>query len=117
MIHFSEATFQALEFIRQIVMKLPSVSEKICFETPAFYVKKKIFARIKEDGENLVLYSEDRDFWINKEPKTYFITPHYENYNYMLVNLALVDPQELKQLLTIAWQKRAPKTMLKQMNL
>ncbi|MFC3563616.1 MmcQ/YjbR family DNA-binding protein [Pedobacter jamesrossensis] len=117
MIHFNEATYQALEFIRQIVMALPSVTEKICFETPAFYVNKKIFARINEDCKNLVLYNEDRDFWMNKAPETYFITPHYKNYKYMLVSLDRVEPEELKQLLFEAWQKRAPKTLIKQMNL
>lgn len=77
---------------------------------------KKLFARMKEDGENLVLYTENRAFWMNKNPKTYFITPHYENFKYMLVSLNLVDPQELKELLTEAWKNRAPKALTKQMN-
>lgn len=117
MIHFKDSTLQALEFIRQAVMELPFVTEKICFETPAFYVNKKIFARIKEDGESLVLYNEERNLWINKDPKTFFITPHYENYKYMLINLERVEPEELKQLLKLAWQQRAPKSAVKQMNL
>lgn len=111
---FTEATYQALAFIREIVMELPIVTEKICFETPAFYVGKKLFARMKEDGENLVLYTENRAYWMKRDPYIYFITPHYENYKYMLVSLKLVDPQELKDLLTEAWKDRAPKILTKQ---
>lgn len=113
MIHFDKDTLYALTFIRKTVMALPGVTEKLCFETPAFYVKKKIFARMKDDGENLVLYNEEREFWMNKDPKTYFITPHYENYKYMLVNLEHVEPAELEQLLKEAWLKRAPKSLIK----
>jgi len=115
MSYFNEATLQALEFIRQNINSLPGVTEKLLFETPAFYVAKKIFARIREDGENLVLYTEERELWMSKDPKTYFITPHYENYKYMLVNLERVDPTELKQLLKNAWLKRATKTLIKQL--
>ncbi|PWS33148.1 MmcQ/YjbR family DNA-binding protein [Pedobacter paludis] len=95
-------------------MELPAVNEKIRHGTPAFYVNKKLFARLKEDGENLVLYTENRTFWMKRNPIIYFITPHYENYKYMLVSLKLVDPQELKDLLTEAWKYRAPKTLTKQ---
>ncbi|RYD81141.1 MAG: hypothetical protein EOP55_00045 [Sphingobacteriales bacterium] len=115
MFYFTEATLQALEFIRHNSKSLPGVSEKLLFETPAFYVAKKIFARIHEDGENLVLYTEDRALWMSKDPKTYFITQHYENYKYMLVNLERVDPTELKELLKTAWLKRATKTLIKQL--
>lgn len=33
---FTEATYQALTFIRETVLELPAVTEKICFETPGF---------------------------------------------------------------------------------
>ncbi|MGE6219135.1 MULTISPECIES: hypothetical protein [Pedobacter] len=108
-----EKTILALNFIRNVVAKLPDTLEKICFDTPAFYAGKNIFARLKEDEENLVIYTEEREKWINISPDTFFITPHYQNYKYMLVNLDLVEPIILEELLITAWKKRTTKTLLK----
>ena len=106
-------TLLALTFIRNIVLVLPGVSEKLLFETPAFYVGKEIFARLKEDQENLVIHTVEREKWINKDPKTFFITDHYLKYKYMLVSLDRVNPQDLEELLLTAWKNRAPKKLLK----
>lgn len=56
-----QKTILALTFIRNVVAQLPATSEKLCFETPAFYVNKCLFARLKEDEEHLVIYTEERD--------------------------------------------------------
>ena len=90
---------------------MPGVSEKLCFGTPAFYVNKKIFVRMKEDGETLVVQSIIREKWMLKDPQTYFITDHYLNYDYMLVNLRRVAPQELSEILITAWHNRAPQKL------
>lgn len=105
-------TLLALTFIRGVVLKLPGVTEKILFDTPAFYVNKNIFVRLKEDFENLVVHTLEREKWMEKDPKTFFITAHYQNYKYMLVNLDRVEPEDLKELLITAWKNRAPKKML-----
>ena len=101
------SVFVYLEFLRKTLLPLPGGAEKMCFGTPAFYVKKKIFTRIKEDGENLVLGTLERDKWMQANPEAYYITDHYRNYDYMLVRLDKVDPEELKELLITAWQNRA----------
>ena len=46
-----------LPVIRLLMMPLPGVSEGTCYGTPAFYVSKKLLARMKEDGETLVVYT------------------------------------------------------------
>ncbi|MEE1944166.1 MmcQ/YjbR family DNA-binding protein [Pedobacter sp. KR3-3] len=108
-------TWLALTFIRNTVMAFPGVTEQLCFETPAFYVNKHIFARLKEDGENLVVHTVEREKWMQKDPQTFFITDHYVNYKYMLVNLERVDPDDLKTLLLTAWKNRAPKKLLNEL--
>jgi len=107
-------TILALTFIRDIVAQLPGTQEKLCFDTPAFYANKHIFARLKEDEENLVIYTEERDKWMQKDPEIFTITPHYINYKYMLVNLDKVEPENLKELLITAWTQRANKSLVKQ---
>lgn len=103
-----------LEFIRKTLLALPGVTEKLCFDTPAFYVNKKYFARLREDGETLVLQTLQRDKWISANPDAFFITDHYFNYDYMLVNLKTVSPEDLAALLLTAWHNRAPKKLIKE---
>lgn len=104
--------FIYLQFLRDVLLPLPGVTEKMCSDTPAFYVNKKYFIRIREDGETLVLHTFERDKWIAANPDVYFITEHYYNYDYMLVNLSKADPEELKSLLIQAWKDRAPKKLI-----
>lgn len=106
--------FIYLEFIRKSVMHLPLVTEGTSYGTPGFFVQKKLFARMKEDGETLVIRTEEREKWMEADPETFFITDHYLNYPYMLISLPRVNPDDLKQLLTYAWLLRASKTLVKQ---
>lgn len=108
-----EKTILALAFIRNVVADLPEAEERLLFETPAFYAGKNIFARLKEDEENLVVYTEEREIWMQKDPETFHITPHYLKYKYMLVNLDTVAPTDLKELLITAWKQRTSKKLLK----
>jgi hypothetical protein len=96
-----------LEFLRQTLMPLPGISEKPCYGTPGFYVGKKMFARMKEDGETLVVQSFERELWMDKDPDTFFITDHYLNYDYVLVNLLRVSTGDLVSLLFTAYRNRA----------
>lgn len=103
-------THLALTFIRAVVLALPGVTEKIVFNTPAFYVNKNIFARLKEDEENLVIHTLERNRWMAKNSDTFFITDHYIKYKYMLINLDRVDPSDLKSLLIAAYKNRGKKS-------
>jgi hypothetical protein len=106
--------FIYLQFIRQHMTTLPGTTEGLSHGTPAFYVNKKMLARIWENGEVLVVRTEDREKWLQADPGTFFITDHYRNYPTMLIRLDKVQPDDLKQLLTTAWLSRASKTQLKQ---
>jgi hypothetical protein len=101
-----------LEFIRSVVFELPGVTEKPCYSTPGFYVNKKLFARMKEDCETLVIQTLEREKWIDTDPDTFFVTDHYLNYDYMLVALKTVKPEDLEKLLYTAWYSRAPKKLV-----
>jgi hypothetical protein len=106
--------FIYLQFMRSVMLVLPGVTEGLCFGTPAFYVQKKLLARIWENGEVLVVHTHEREKWIKGDPEIFFMTDHYRNYPSMLVNLPKVEPSDLQQLLTDAWLKRASKTLVKE---
>jgi hypothetical protein len=110
----STIAYVHLEFIRKTLLPLPGVTEKLCFDTPAFYVNKKYFARLKEDSETLVLQTLQRDKWIAANPDAFFLTDHYFNYDYMLINLKTVSPDDLTALLLTAWHNRATKKLIKE---
>lgn len=103
-----------LEFIRKAVQHLPGVVEKPSYNTPGFFAGKKLFARMKEDGETLVVQSYEREKWMDADPETFFITDHYLNYDYMLISLKRVSPDDLTKLLTIAWCNRTTNKLIKE---
>jgi hypothetical protein len=104
--------FVYLTFIRNILFALPGVTESLSHGTPAFYVQKKLLARLWENGEVLVVRTDERDKWLQTDPETFFFTDHYRNYPTVLVNLSRVEPEVLKRLLIEAWKARASKTMV-----
>jgi hypothetical protein len=87
-----------LPVVRLLMMPFPGVSEETTYGAPAFYVSKKLLARMKEDGETLLVYTPDRDEWTGR--------------NYRLVNLGKVERAELSALLAEAWRSRAAKKLV-----
>lgn len=96
-------TFEA---IRKIALSLDSVVEGTSYGTPAFFVKRALFARWRPDIDALVLYVdfEQRAAMMAEDPDTYFITDHYLNYPLVLVRLARVEPDAMADLLRMAWK-------------
>jgi hypothetical protein len=107
-------TFYYLDMVRRIVLQLPGVEEYTCFGTPAFRVKKKLLARMKEDGKTLAIHSDEREIWMRKDPDIFFITDHYRNYPMLLIKLPIIKQGDLKRLLSDAWKQIAPKRLLKE---
>jgi hypothetical protein len=97
----------------RLASALPGVSESTSYGTPALKVKGKLFARLKEDAETLVLKMDfvNRDLLIHSQPDLYFITDHYRDYEWMLVRLARVSKSEFQELLVDAWRLAAPRTL------
>ncbi len=96
--------------MRSIFNTLPGVEEGTSYGTPGFRVAKKFLARMKEDGETLVVKCgfDERDFRLQADPETYFTTDHYRGYPTVLVRLARVSKTDLQELLETAWRRNAP---------
>lgn len=92
---------------------LPGVSESTSYGTPALKVDGKLFARLKEDGETLVLRMDwvNRDLLLRGEPDLFFLTDHYVNYPWILLRLTRVTKKRLMELLEDAWRLAAPRRL------
>ncbi len=102
--------------VRAIALALPEVEEGTSYGTPAFKVRKKLIARLREDGVLVVMIDlADKEFLINSQPKTYFSMPHYDGYPAVLVRLKAADKKGMAELLLASWRFVAP-ARLKQKN-
>lgn len=107
-------SFHLYDRLSKAAMAMPNVHEQLCYGTPAFYVEKKFFVRLKEDSETTAIYCMDREECMAKNGDTFFITDHYKNYPMLLVDLNMVSDEDLQTLIRQAWEIRAPKRLLKQ---
>ena len=104
------------EDIRQLALVLPEVQEGTAYGTPAFRVRKNLMARLREDGETLAVKIDfgDREFRLATNPEVFYITDHYAGYPMILVRIAKVEIEEMRDLLRGAWRIAAPKRLLAQ---
>jgi hypothetical protein len=99
---------------RRVALALPGVEEGPIYGTSGFRVSGKLFARIKDDGVTLVVRTnrDTREALLEANPSTFFVTPHYRRYDWMLIRLRNVKPEELREQLVAAWKRRASKKLL-----
>jgi len=105
----------SFSLVRKIALALPGVEERVCHDMPAFYVRKKIFGRLQEDGETLSLAypKAQRDELIERSPDIFSVTAHFANYDYVLVNLHAANDRVLRERLAGAWRMKATKQAVK----
>jgi hypothetical protein len=94
------------EAVRKFVLSLEGVEEVRSYGTPGFKVRGALFARLKEDGETLVVAMgfDARDEMMATAPEIYFVTDHYLNYKWILVRLPKIEMDAMKDLLRGAWR-------------
>ncbi|MCI9888008.1 MmcQ/YjbR family DNA-binding protein [Micrococcales bacterium 31B] len=98
--------------VRSLAGSLPKVTERTSYGTPAFYVAGKIFLRFHEEPGVLVCWRKDlseRELLLATGEGKFLSTSHYAGHASVLVRLSLVGLDELAELVTEAWEARAPK--------
>ena len=93
---------------------LPGVVEATSYGTPALKVRGKLIARLREDGETLVLRMDlvSREYVLRSNPELWCLTEHYRDYPYVLLTLPVVERRHLPQILEDAWRLVAPKRLV-----
>jgi hypothetical protein len=102
------------ETVRRLALRLPGVEEGTSYGTPALKVRGKFLLRLREDGETVALRLgfDEREMLMKADPEAFFLTDHYRNYPAVLIRLAAVDPDLLREVLEQAWRRLAPKRLV-----
>jgi hypothetical protein len=92
--------------IREIGKQLPGTEVGTAYGSPALKVNGRLYAgiAINKDAEPNSLFVhladfEQRDALLAEDPDTYYVKPHYKPYPVVLVRLACVTHDALKDLL------------------
>ena len=102
--------------VRRVALALPETAEAPSYGTPAFRVRKKLFARMLDDGVSIVVKCDfdHREFLAESRPDVFSVTPHYLAYPMVIVQLATVGPDLLSEILAEAWRHAAPPKLAEQ---
>ena len=90
---------------------LPEVECSTWYRTPSLKVRGKGFARLREESDGLLVLMcslADKEALLASGDPAFSTTAHYDGYGAILVDLAVVDPGELAELVTEAWRLKAP---------
>jgi hypothetical protein len=104
--------------VRALALGLPETSEKPCYGTPAFYVKKKLFARLLPDPKVLAVRVDmnEREALLEVAPEVFFVTPHYQGWPMVLIRLPEIEKADLEERLLEAWHFAAPAKLRAQLD-
>ena len=98
--------------IRKIALAWPEVEDGTSYGTPALKVRKKMLARLKEDGDSLVMPDvpiDERTMLIESQPKIFYFTDHYADYPIVLIRLSKAKRADIEPLLRRQWRTLASK--------
>jgi hypothetical protein len=100
--------------VRKLALALPETEERSSYGTPGFRVRDKLFCRLLEDRESIVVYVDpvQRSELVEWKPQTFQVTAHYQNHPLLIVRLATAEREELRELLVESWRRRAPKRLV-----
>jgi len=103
--------------IRKLALKWPEVEDGTSYGTAALKVRKKLLARLKEDGDSLVVLGvplDERDMLVESQPKVFYFTDHYKDYPMVLVRLSKAKGASVEPLLRRRWRELASKAAVRE---
>jgi hypothetical protein len=88
--------------------------EGTSYGTPALRVKRAFLARLREDGETLVVPvdPDEQPLLVDAHPDVLFVTKHYESSSLVLVALPGAERELVHELIEDAWAEKAPRRLV-----
>ena len=102
--------------VRKIALAWPEVEDGTSYGTLALKVRRKLLARLKEDGDGLVMPGvpfEERDMLVESQPKVFYFTDHYRDYPIVLIRLSMARRCIVEPLLRRHWRTLVSKAAVR----
>jgi hypothetical protein len=100
--------------VRTMALAWPGVEDGTSYRTPALKVKGKLLARLREDGDTLVIPGvgfDEREMLVETQPEIFFFTDHYRDWPMVLARLSRAEPAAIEGLLRRHWATIVPKRL------
>ena len=117
------------ETVCDLLAALPGTEQGRLHDNPAVRVRGKLVAYLPSnrrsrpdhaaDHEEFLVVKTDfaeRAALLEQDPETFLVTPHYQDYPGVIVRLATVRPDQLRELLTEAWRRVAPRRLVRELD-
>ena len=108
---------RAFDIVRTIGLELPGVEATTKYDgSPVLKLDGIFMAGLamhpSAEPDTLVVRSEldDREALVEDAPETYYLTDYYRSYPLVLVRLKRVEPDALRELLSVSWRMTRSKT-------
>jgi hypothetical protein len=98
--------------VRDFALTWPEVEDGTSYGTPALKVRKKMLARLKEDGDSLVMPDvpiDERAMLVESRPNIFYFTDHYADYSIVLIRLSKAKRAIVEPFLQRRWRALASK--------
>jgi hypothetical protein len=101
---------------RKIALSLPEAEERETWGHPTFRVRDKMFAAMAADGRSASVKATKgaQAALIGSDPDVFSVPAYVGVHGWVAVNLARVDPEELRELVTEAWLMTAPRRLTRE---
>ena len=100
--------------LRRVVRSLPEAQERETWGHPTFRVRDKMFATMSDDGQQATVKAtrQEQAALLAADPATFGVPAYVGRHGWVSVQLATVDPTELRELMVEAWRQTAPKRLV-----
>ena len=100
--------------LRRVVLSLPEAEERETWGHPTFRVRDKMFATLSDDGRQATVKAtrEEQAALVAAAPETFGIPAYVGRHGWVSIQLATVDPVELRELVVEAWRQTAHKRLV-----
>ena len=104
----------SIDEAREIALALPGAEQRSHFETIDFRVRNRIFCRLPGNGRMTVrITPEEQAELMAESPETFTAPPNqWGRHGWTFVHLAEADAKQLREVVTDAWRRLAPKKLL-----
>jgi hypothetical protein len=101
------------EEVRRVALSLPEAEERETWGEATFRVRDKIFLMLSPSEETASVKASpvEQEQLVASDPQTFAIASYTGRFGWVSVRLATVDPDLMREIITAAWRRTAPRRL------